>query len=57
MLCHAVAVVLPPGPKAIDPNHLKFTELGQPTKIITRASKTVSNLSLQSSLRENMMSN
>ena len=33
-----------------DPNHLKFTELGEPTKIITRASKTVSNLSLQSSL-------
>ena len=32
-----------------DPNHLKFTELGEPTKIITRASKTVSNLSLQSS--------
>ena len=32
-----------------DPNHLKFTELGKPTKIITRASKTVSNLSLQSS--------
>ena len=32
-----------------DPNHLKFTELGEPTKIITRASKTVSDLSLQSS--------
>ena len=32
-----------------DPNHLKFSELGEPTKIITRASKNVSELSLQSS--------
>ncbi len=32
-----------------DPNNLKFTELDKPTKIITRASKAVSNLSLSSS--------
>ena len=32
-----------------DPNHLKFTELGQPAKIITRASNSVSDLSLKSS--------
>jgi len=32
-----------------EPNHLKFTELGQPTKIVTRASKSVSDLSLKSS--------
>ena len=32
-----------------DPNHLKFTILGQPMKIITRASKSVSDLSLKSS--------
>tara|TARA_Y100000590_G_scaffold455991_1_gene605648 strand:- start:59 stop:1258 length:1200 start_codon:yes stop_codon:yes gene_type:complete len=32
-----------------DPNHLKFTELNKPTKIITRASNTVSDLSLRSS--------
>ena len=31
-----------------DPNLLKFTELNNPTKIITRASKTVSNLSMYS---------
>ncbi len=32
-----------------DPNNLKFTELDTPTKIITRASNSVSNLSFQSS--------
>ena len=32
-----------------DPNNLKFTELNAPTKIITRASNSVSNLSIQSS--------
>jgi len=32
-----------------DPNNLKFTELNSPTKILTRASNTVSNLSIQSS--------
>ena len=32
-----------------DPNNLKFTELNAPTKILTRASNTVSNLSIQSS--------
>ncbi len=32
-----------------EPNHIKFTELGQPTKIITRASNSVSDLSLKSS--------
>ena len=32
-----------------DPNNLKFTELDKPMKIITRASKGVSNLSLSSS--------
>ena len=32
-----------------EPNHLKFTELGQPAKIITRASNSVSDLSLKSS--------
>ncbi len=32
-----------------DPNNLKFTELDKPTKIITRASKSVSNFSLTSS--------
>ena len=32
-----------------DPNNLKFTELDKPTKIITRASKGVSNFSLTSS--------
>ena len=32
-----------------DPNNLKFTELDKPTKIITRASKAVSNFSLTSS--------
>ena len=32
-----------------DPNILKFTELNAPTKILTRASNTVSNLSIQSS--------
>tara|TARA_B100001123_G_scaffold447603_1_gene605675 strand:- start:1014 stop:2210 length:1197 start_codon:yes stop_codon:yes gene_type:complete len=32
-----------------DPNHLKFTELGEPTKIVTRASSSVSDLSLKSS--------
>ncbi len=32
-----------------DPNILKFTELDVPTKIITRASNSVSNLSIQSS--------
>ena len=32
-----------------DPNILKFTELNQPMKIITRASNKVSNLSLESS--------
>jgi len=32
-----------------DPNNLKFTELDAPSKIITRASNSVSNLSIQSS--------
>ena len=32
-----------------DPNNLKYTELNRPTKIITRASAAVSNLSLKSS--------
>ena len=32
-----------------DPNHLKFTELDQPTKIVTRSSNSVSDLSLKSS--------
>jgi len=32
-----------------DPNNLKFTELNQPTKIITRASSTVSDFSIRSS--------
>jgi len=32
-----------------DPNNLKFTELNQPTKIITRASSSVSNFSIRSS--------
>ena len=32
-----------------DPNNLKFTELNNPTKILTRASSAVSNLSLKSS--------
>ena len=32
-----------------DPNNLKFTELDVPSKIITRASNSVSNLSIQSS--------
>ena len=32
-----------------DPNNLKFTELNVPTKIITRASNSVSNLSIESS--------
>jgi len=32
-----------------EPNHLKFAELSQPTKIITRASNVVSDLSLKSS--------
>ncbi len=32
-----------------DPNNLKFTELNNSTKIITRASNSVSNLSIQSS--------
>ena len=32
-----------------DPNHLKFTELGEPTKIVTRASNSVSDLSFKSS--------
>ena len=32
-----------------DPNHLKFSELGEPTKIVTRASKNVSELSIKSS--------
>ena len=32
-----------------DPNNLKFTELDKPTKIITRASSTVSNFSIRSS--------
>jgi predicted dehydrogenase len=32
-----------------DPNNLKFTELNKPTKIITRASSTVSEFSIRSS--------
>ena len=32
-----------------DPNNLKFTELDKPMKVITRASKLVSNFSLSSS--------
>ena len=32
-----------------DPNNLKFTELNAPTKILTRASNSVSNLSIKSS--------
>ena len=32
-----------------NPNNLKFTELNNSTKIITRASNSVSNLSIQSS--------
>ena len=32
-----------------EPNHLKYTELGQPMKMITRASNSVSDLSIKSS--------